>query len=155
MRMMTFANRNVRELLRDPLNLAFGLGFPLVLIFLLTAIQSNIPAQLFEIQNLAPGIAVFGLSFITLFSATMISRDRTGALLQRLYTTPMTSTDFILGYTLPILPMALGQTVICYLAAAVLGLEITIHLIPTILLTAPIALLFIALGLLCGSILSD
>ncbi|MBO7163722.1 MAG: ABC transporter permease, partial [Spirochaetaceae bacterium] len=106
MRIMTFAKRNVKELLRDPLNLAFGLGFPLVLIFLLSAIQANIPAPLFEIQQLAPGIAVFGLSFITLFSATIISRDRTSSLLQRLYTTPMTPTDFILGYTLPIIPIA-------------------------------------------------
>lgn len=155
MRMMTFANRNVRELLRDPLNLAFGLGFPLVLIFLLTAIQSNIPAQLFEIQNLAPGIAVFGLSFITLFSATMISRDRTGALLQRLYTTPMTSTDFILGYTLPIIPLALAQALVSYLAALVLGLGLAPGIIYALVAILPISLLYIALGLLCGSILSD
>lgn len=155
MRMMTFANRNVRELLRDPLNLAFGLGFPLVLIFLLTAIQSNIPAQLFEIQNLAPGIAVFGLSFITLFSATMISRDRTGALLQRLYTTPMTPTDFILGYTLPIIPLALAQALVSYLAALVLGLGLAPGIIYALVAILPISLLYIALGLLCGSILSD
>lgn len=155
MRMMTFANRNVRELLRDPLNLAFGLGFPLVLIFLLTAIQSNIPAQLFEIQNLAPGIAVFGLSFITLFSATMISRDRTSALLQRLYTTPMTSTDFILGYTLPIIPLALAQALVSYLAALVLGLDLAPGIIYALVAILPISLLYIALGLLCGSILSD
>ena len=32
MRMLTFAGRNTKEILRDPLNLAFGLGFPLVLI---------------------------------------------------------------------------------------------------------------------------
>lgn len=155
MRMMTFANRNVKELLRDPLNLAFGLGFPLVLIFLLTAIQSNIPAQLFEIQNLAPGIAVFGLAFITLFSATMISRDRTSSLLQRLYTTPMTPTDFILGYTLPIIPLALAQAVVSYLAALVLGLGFTPGILYALVAILPISLLYIALGLLCGSVLTD
>ena len=32
MKMLTFANRNAKEILRDPLNLAFGLGFPIVLI---------------------------------------------------------------------------------------------------------------------------
>ena len=88
MRMMTFAGRCAKELLRDPLNLAFGLGFPLVLILLLSAIQANIPVELFEIQHLAPGITVFGLAFMTLFSATLISKDRGSALLQRLYTTP-------------------------------------------------------------------
>ncbi|MEE0134154.1 MAG: ABC transporter permease, partial [Treponema sp.] len=155
MRIMTFANRNVKELLRDPLNLAFGLGFPLVLIFLLSAIQANIPAPLFEIQQLAPGIAVFGLSFITLFSATIISRDRTSSLLQRLYTTPMTPTDFILGYTLPIIPLALAQGVVSYLAALVLGLDFTLGIVYALVAILPISLLYIALGLLCGSVLTD
>ena len=38
MRMLTFASRNTKEILRDPLNLAFGLGFPLVLILLLSVL---------------------------------------------------------------------------------------------------------------------
>ena len=71
MRMLTFAKRNAKEILRDPLNLIFGLGFPLILILLLSAIQANVPVKLFEIQHLAPGITVFGLSFMTLFSATI------------------------------------------------------------------------------------
>ena len=49
MKMMTFAKRNAKEILRDPLNLAFGLGFPLVVLLLLTAIQANVPVNLFEI----------------------------------------------------------------------------------------------------------
>ena len=93
MRMWTFACRNTKEILRDPLNLFFGLGFPLVLILLLSAIQANIPVALFEIQHLAPGITVFGLAFMTLFSATIIAKDRGSALLQRLYTTPLTPVD--------------------------------------------------------------
>ena len=84
MRMMTFANRNAKEILRDPLNLFFGLGFPLVLLILLSVIQANIPVSLFEIQHLTPGITVFGLSFMTLFSATIISKDRGSSFLQRL-----------------------------------------------------------------------
>lgn len=155
MRMLTFANRNAKEILRDPLNLAFGLGFPLVLILLLSAIQANIPVKLFEIQHLSPGITVFGLSFMTLFSATIIAKDRGSALLQRLYTTPLTSMDFILGYTLPIVPIAVAQCVICYVAAIVLGLNITIHILYAIVLIVPVSILYIALGLLCGSVLND
>ena len=109
MRMMTFAKRCAKEILRDPINLAFGLGFPLVLLVLLSAIQANIPVNLFEINTLTPGITVFGLSFMTLFSATLIAKDRESALLQRLYTTPLTGFDFIMGYMLPILPIAKGQ----------------------------------------------
>ena len=155
MRMLTFAGRNAKEILRDPLNLLFGLGFPIVLILLLSAIQANIPVALFEIQHLAPGITVFGLAFMTLFSATIIAKDRGSSLLQRLYTTPLTPLDFILGYTLPILPISVAQCLICYLAAIVLGLEMTVNLVYAILLILPVAILYIGLGLLCGSVLTD
>ena len=155
MRMLTFAGRNTKEILRDPLNLAFGLGFPLVLIALLSAIQANIPVELFEIQHLTPGITVFGLAFMTLFSATIIAKDRGSSLLQRLYTTPLTPMDFILGYTLPIIPIAVAQCVICYIAAIIIGLEITINILYAILFTIPVSILYIALGLLCGSVLTD
>ena len=97
MRILVFARRCTKEILRDPINLFFGLGFPVVLLLLLSVIQANIPVPLFEIRHLAPGIAVFGLSFMTLFSATLLSKDRESALLQRLYTTPLSSLDVILG----------------------------------------------------------
>ena len=155
MRMLTFAGRNTKEILRDPLNLAFGLGFPLVLIILLSTIQANIPVKLFEIQHLTPGITVFGLSFMTLFSATIISKDRSSSLLQRLYTTPLTPVDFILGYTLPIVPIAVVQCLICYIAAVILGLEVTINVVYAIAFIIPISILYIAMGLLFGSILND
>lgn len=153
MRMLTFARRCAREILRDPLNLGFGLGFPLVLLVLLSSLQRNIPVPLFEIDTLTPGITVFGLSFMTLFSATLVAKDRESALLQRLYTTPLTGADFILGYLLPLLPIALGQTVICYLFAIPLGLTVGVEIVYAVIGIIPIAVLHIALGLLCGSVL--
>ena len=153
MRMMIFAKRCTKEILRDPINLAFGLGFPLVLLVLLSAIQANIPVSLFEINTLTPGITVFGLSFITLFSATLVAKDRESAFLQRLYTTPLTGFDFIFGYMLPFLPIALAQATICYLAAIPLGLTISVNIIYAILGLIPMAAFNIALGVLCGSIL--
>ena len=152
MRMMTFAKRCTKEILRDPINLGFGLGFPLVLLVLLSAMQANIPVRLFEINTLTPGITIFGLSFMTLFSATLIAKDRESALLQRLYTTPLTGLDFIIGYMLPILPIALGQTVVCYLFAIPLGLTFSANVIYAIIGIIPMAIFNIALGLLCGSV---
>lgn len=153
MRMRTFAKRCTKEILRDPINLGFGLGFPLVLLLLLSALQSNIPVSLFEIDTLTPGITVFGLSFLTLFSATLIAKDRESALLQRLYTTPLTGIDFILGYMLPLLPIAMGQTAVCYLFAIPLGLTVRVNIVYAIIGILPMAVFNIALGLLCGSIL--
>ncbi|MBQ6550440.1 MAG: ABC transporter permease [Lachnospiraceae bacterium] len=155
MKMLTFAKRNMREILRDPLTLFFGLGFPLILILLLSAIQANVPVNLFELTKLTPGITVFGLSFMTLFTALIIAKDRGSALLQRLYTTPMTALDFILGYTLPVIPIALAQCVICYLASMLLGLPWSVNILYAILMNIPAALLYVALGLLFGSILTD
>lgn len=152
MRMLTFAKRNAKEILRDPLNLGFGLGFPLVLLVLLSALQRNIPVNLFKIDTLTPGITVFGLSFMTLFSATLVAKDRESALLQRLYTTPLKGFEFIIGYMLPLLPIALGQTVICYLFAIPLGLTVSENIIYAVIGIIPMAVFNIALGLLCGSV---
>lgn len=152
MRMLTFAKRCTKEILRDPVNILFGLGFPLVLLLLLSSLQANIPTELFDIDTLTPGITVFGLSFLTLFSATLISKDRESSFLQRLYTTPLTGFDFILGYMLPLLPLAVGQTIICYLFAVPLGLTVSINIIYAVAGIIPMAVFNIALGLLCGSV---
>ena len=153
MRMRTFSARCVKEILRDPINLFFGLGFPLVLLLLLSAIQANIPVSLFAIDTLTPGISVFGLSFMTLFSATLVAKDRESAFLQRLYTTPLTGVEFILGYMLPLLPIALGQAIICYLAAIPLGLTPSVNILYAVIGMIPMAVFHIGLGLLCGSVL--
>lgn len=153
MKMIIFAKRCAREILRDPINLGFGLGFPLVLLVLLHAIQANAPVSLFEIDKLTPGIAVFGLSFVTLFSATLVAKDRESAFLQRLYTTPLSGFDFILGYMLPMVPIAVGQSLICYLFAIVLGLTVSVNIIYAVIGILPMAIFHIVLGLLCGSVL--
>ena len=152
MRIITFAKRCAKEIIRDPLTLFFGLGFPLVLLFLLSAIQANIPVKMFEIDTLTPGITVFGLSFMSLFSATLIARDRESSFLQRLYATPLTGFDFIIGYMLPLLPFALGQTIICYIFAIPFGLTLSANILYAILGMIPMAIFNISLGLLCGSL---
>ena len=154
MRIMSFAKRCTKEILRDPINICFGLGFPLVLMILLSTIQANIPVSLFEIDTLTPGITIFGLSFMALFSATLIAKDRESAFLQRLYTTPLTGFDFIIGYMLPILPIAIGQVIICYLFAIPLGLTVSVNIVYAVIGVIPMAIFNIALGLLCGSVLS-
>lgn len=154
-RMLSFANRTMKEILRDPLTMAFGLGFPVVLLLLLSLIQANIPVEMFELTHLTPGITVFGLSFMTLFSAQLISKDRTSSLLTRLYTTPLKATDFILGYLLPVIPLCIAQAVICYILALILGLQFTVNIIWAILMIFVPSFFYIALGLLCGSALTE
>lgn len=155
MKLLVFASRNGKELLREPATPAFGVGFPLVVLLLLSAIQSNIPLSLFEIQSLTPGIAVFGLSFLSLFSGMLIAKDRTTSFLLRLFASPLTAADFILGYTLPLLPMAVAQSVVCFVVAFFLGLTPSVHVLLALAVLLPTAALFIGIGLLAGSVLSD
>lgn len=155
MKILIFASRNRKEILRDPLNLAFGIGFPLVLLFLLSAIQANIPVSLFQIEKLSPGMAVFGLSFISLFSGTLIAKDRSTSFLMRLFTSPLSAPDFILGYALPLLPMAVAQSAICFFAATFLGLSLTVNVLLALIVLLPAAVLFIGFGLLAGSLFTD
>lgn len=152
MRRRAFSKRCAKELWRDPLTLGFGLGFPVVLLLLLSAIQANVPVPLFEIQHLTPGVTVFGLAFLSLFSATLVARDRESTFLQRLYTTPLTPWDFIFGYLLPLIPLALTQSAVCYLVALLLGLPMTVHILYALVMMLPLAVFYISLGLLCGSV---
>ena len=155
MRMIAFARRNAREILRDPLSLGFGLGFPMILLALMTLIQRNVPVEIFEMESLLPGICAFGESFFALFSAQLISKDRSSALMMRLKNSPLRARDFILGYALPLLPMALLQGALCVIFALLLGLEPGWGIVRMLVSLLPGALVFIALGLICGSLLSE
>ena len=155
MKWRSFAKRNIKEHLRDPLTMLFGLGFPLVLLLLLTLIQRNIPVSMFELEQLTPGIVVFGYSFLCLFGAFLVAKDRGSSFLLRLFSGPMEASDYILGYLLPLLPMAAAQCLLVYLTAGLLGLPLTVHTLAAGLLSLPVAAVFIALGLLLGSLLND
>lgn len=159
MRMFLFAKRNIKEILRDPINLFFSLGFPLVLLALLSIINYAIPPEakntMFQIKNLAPGLAMFGSVFMALFAGMLLSKDRTSSFLMRLFTSPMTATDFILGYSLPMIVMTIVQAAITLLVAGFFGLNININILFAIIMTALTSLLFVGTGLFFGSILND
>lgn len=155
MRILAFGRRNAREILRDPLSVAFLVGFPVALLLLLSAIEANLPLPLFALERLAPGIAVFALAFVTLFCATLLARDRHSALLRRLYATPMTPADFLLSYALPMIPIAVAQKH-GFATSSPWGWDFlpTAKIAGAVALTVPVSLLYIALGLLFGSVLN-
>lgn len=159
MRTFVFAKRNAKEITRDVFTLIFGIIFPLVLLVLLSIINLSIPKEvqmtLFEIENLTPGISVFGLSFISLFTATLVSKDRCTSFILRLFTSPLKPSQYITGYTLPLIPMSILQNIICYIAAFVFGLEFSADIFLAVIVNIPACVLFIAIGLLCGTIFND
>lgn len=155
MKTAAFSLRNTKEILRDPLNLAFGIGFPVVLLLLLTLIQSNVPVDVFAIGQLAPGIAVFGLSFVSLFSGILIAKDRSASFMLRLFVSPMTAPQFLLGYVIPLFPMAVLQVAVCFAVSVLLGLHAAVNILLCVVVLMPAALLFIGIGLLCGCVFTD
>ena len=153
MRMLNFAKRNFKELIRDPLSLILEIGLPLFLLFIFQ--QFNIPGEVYKIENFTPGIILFGFSFISLFTATLIAKDRSSSFLIRLGTSPMKSSDFILGYIISLIPIILIQDILFFTLACLLGLTPTVNIIYTILISIVISIFFIGLGILIGSLLSE
>ncbi len=155
MRMLAFASRVRKEVLRDPLTLLLSLGLPIALLVLMTIIQNNVPVPIFVMERLAPAIAVFSLTFISLFGGMLISRDRSTSLLMRLFASPLRPWEYILGYSLPLLPIGLAQSAICFLAAICLGYRFSPNLLIALLVLLPVAALFVAFGVLLGTLLPD
>ncbi len=164
MRAIVFAGRNAKELLRDPISYIFCLGFPLVMLFIMTVVNENIPKEanmvIFRIEYLSGGIAVFGLTFVMLFTCLQVAKDRGSAFLLRLYASPMTAPDFIVGYILPILAIAVAQSAVTYIASvavgAVTGYTFSVGgLLLAMLILLPADLFFIGTGLLFGTIFNE
>ena len=153
MRIINFAKRNYKEIIRDPLSIIFSVLLPLVLLFIFK--QINIPNESYELHNFTPGIVVFGFSFITLFTAMLVSKDRTSSLLIRLGISPMKPIEYILGYMLSIIPLILIQNVLFFILAIVLGLSFSINIIWAMLISIVVAILFIAIGIIIGSLFSE
>ncbi len=164
MRTIAFTKRTIKELLRDPLSYVFGLGFPMIMLIIMTVVDQSIPAEgnveVFHIWNLAPGIAIFGLTFVMLFTAIQVSKDRATALLMRLYASPMKAIDFIVGYTLPVMVLAVLQAIITFIASTIIGVITDYQfvfgqVIVAILALIPSAFMFIGFGLFFGTLLND
>ncbi len=153
MRMIAFAERNIKELLRDPMSLVFCILLPLF--FLIIFQQFNIPVEQYSIGNFTPSIILFSFSFISLFTANLVARDRSTSLLSRLFSSPMKPIDYILGYSLALLPLTITQSVFFFATGILLGLHFSINILWAILVLIPISILFIGLGVLVGCISTD
>ena len=146
MKFSIFAGRNFKEITRDPTSILMGIGFPVLLIVALSLMKKSIGgmADIFEVQNFAPSMTIFGLAFLGMFVGTLMSTDRDSSFLSRLFASPLKSIDYILGYSIPVIPLAVLQAICCFAVAMIFGLELL-----------PVAVLFIAFGLFMGSMFTS
>ncbi|MFJ7735312.1 ABC transporter permease [Lysinibacillus sp. NPDC097287] len=155
MKSVAFAERNLKEIIRDPLTLLFGIGLPVIIMWLFSVMQKNMPFDLYSIESLTPGVIVFSFSFITLFSGMLLGKDKSSSFLMRIFASPMSAGDFIVGYTLPLLPVAIFQIVVCFLSAFVLGLTLNVEILVALGVLMVIAMLYIGFGILLGTYFTD
>ena len=153
MRILNFAKRNFKEIIRDPLSIIFAIILPLFLLFVFQ--QIKIPNDTYNLENFTPGIMIFSFSFITLFSSTLIAKDRLTSLLIRLGVSPMKPIEYILGYMISFIPVILLQDILLFVLAIILGFPFSINIIWTVLVSVIIAILFLGIGILIGSLVSD
>lgn len=164
MKIKAFSIRNAKELLRDPLSYIFCLGFPIVMLLIMTIVNQSIPAEanmtIFNIENLCGGIAVFGFAFVMLFTTISVSKDRESAFLKRLYTTPMKASDFILGYSVPFVLLGVFQILITFVTSFIIGMVTgysfnILNMLFALILLLPTIILFIGFGFIFGSLFND
>lgn len=122
MRFIELAIRNIKEVYRDPLSISLGVAMPAVLIVLFASLGKKTVIDIFTENMLSPAITVFSFGFLTMFSAMLLAKDRQSALLARLLTTPLKSSDFILAYILPFIPIAILQITVCFATGALFGI---------------------------------
>ena len=156
MKTWIYAKRNAKELLSDPLSLLFTLGLPIFLVVFMTMLNNRLGVnEAFAPENFVPATIIFSYAFLSMFSALLVAKDRSSSFLSRMYTSPLKSHHYIIGYMLPVLFIALMQAILLYLTGLFLGLTLTVYILISIPFLLLISILFISIGILLGSILKD
>lgn len=157
MKCLIFSGRNLKEIIRDPMSILMGIGFPVLLIVALSLMKQSIGemADIFEVENFAPSMTIFGLAFLGMFVGALMSGDRDRSFMARLFASPLRGIDYILGYSIPVIPLAVLQAVCCFLVAMLFGLKLNIGVLVALVTLLPIAILFISFGLFMGSVFTS
>lgn len=161
-RIITFSKRNSKEILRDPLSWIFCVGVPVAMLVMFRVISVSTGENLtqFSLTYLTPGMVVFSFSFVALFMAINVSKDKNSSFLTRMFSSPMSVSDFFFGYFVPGAVIAFVQEIICFVASAVLALANgeSINIVSWLVsvpVLYPLSLLAISFGITAGCLFSD
>ncbi len=102
-----------------------------------------------------PGIAVFGLMILIATGAEIIAGDREKGFLARMLTTPARPWDFILGYSLPFIPVLIISALIYLGVGMAMGLTIVGNLGHAFLIFFLIGLCSVGIGMIVGSLIKS
>lgn len=158
-----FVKRNAIEMLRDPIIYIFCVGFPVVLLALFTVVEHYTAERIamFELANLIPGVIMFSFTFVMLTGALLVSKDRSSSFLVRLYSSPMKTVDFVVGYFIPLFAVGVAQMLVCVIVGAIIAAISGVTFIGfgalclLMVSSLPALLMFIALGILFGTVFNE
>jgi ABC-2 type transport system permease protein len=151
MKLLSLANRNFKELYRDPVSVILGLALPVTMLVLFTSMYTRVHLPHFSPQWMTPGIIVFSFAFLIMFSAVLLAKDRESSFLIRLFTTPLKSSDFIFGYLIPFLPLAFIQIVICLMTGIIMGGSF-VNIMLSLIIFFLVLLICISIGMIMGTL---
>jgi ABC-type multidrug transport system, permease component len=155
MKFAALADRNFKEIIRDPLSTGLGIAMPGAMILVFSSLSKTVPNEIFTAKALTPGLAVFSFAFLIMFSSMLLSKDRSSGLFARLRATPLDSADFALAYSLPYLPFALLQALACFAIGAILGAPMSWGTVLSLLALLPAAAACLGIGLALGALFSE
>ncbi|HHU55940.1 MAG TPA: ABC transporter permease [Acholeplasmataceae bacterium] len=154
-RILVFTNRNIKEIIRDPLSLIFLFLLPAFMLILFYLLFHKLTSQ-FQIKYLAPGMISFSHAFLALFISLVISGDKESAFITRLYTTPLRSYEFIIGYVLSIIPIGIIQTLIMLFLGGILEPSFfSLNMLICIPISLISILFFVSFGILFGTLFNQ
>jgi len=112
----------------------------------------HIETDIDYVDFMGPGIIIFGLLILIPTSARIMVRDKEKGFLSRLLTTPARPVDFISGYSLSLVAVAIAQIIIFIAAARGLGMDIVGSLWLAFLVFLLVSLSSIGIGMVVASL---
>lgn len=155
MRFIFFADRNLKEIIRDPVSISLGVFMPAVLLVLFISIGKKAPLEIFTVTSLTPGLIVLSFTFLTMFAAMLLAKDRQSAFLSRLLTAPLRPVDFILAYSVPFMPVAFIQAAVCFAVGVLFGMSLNMGVLLSLVVLVPTAIACIGIGMVIGSLCTE
>jgi ABC-2 type transport system permease protein len=90
-----------------------------------------------------------------MFLGLLIAKDKSSSFLTRLFISPLRAKDFIIGYSIPLLPFSLIIGIVCLIVGMMVGVPISMTLVYTLVSFIPYILFSVFIGIFLGVICNE
>ncbi len=143
-----FVSEQVTSIINAATREFAGIKIPITI----SANPINIETDISQIDFIAPGIIIFGLLIMIPTSGRIMLRDKENRFLNRMLTTPTKPWEFIAGYSLSMVVLAIAQIVIFILLGWLFGMDIVGSILLAFLIFLLTAICSIGIGMVVASL---